>query len=384
MTADICQSLALGLNILPNIKKLNFRGGFFKKRRSDEGCITNAKRNFAGHSLINTFHFFMMQTLHQFQEGFERYLEEQLIPNTPVELYDPVKYIMGLGGKRIRPTILLLSYFLYDEEFKKAFPAAFAIELFHNFTLIHDDVMDVAPLRRGMPTVHEKFGINSAILSGDVMLVLAYKYFLKMEQTTWIPEALSVFTQTAKEVCEGQQMDMNFEQKKEVTIEEYLKMIELKTSVLVAASMKIGALLAGACVKDANHLYEFGRKLGVAFQLQDDYLDAFGDPEKFGKKVGGDIVQNKKTFLFLKALDIADRTSKQQLLNAYFNQSLNEQNKVQTVLAIFKNLEIGKYTQELKEHYLRSALEELDLISATKEKKVIMKNFGLALLNRST
>lgn len=325
-----------------------------------------------------------MQTLHHFQVRFEHYLKDHLFYQPPVELYVPVNYILGLGGKRLRPVMLMLGYYLFDEKVEKSLPAALAVEIFHNFTLLHDDIMDAAPLRRGHPTVHEKYGTNTGILSGDVMLAHAYNYLLQLQiESTRLHSLMAVFTQTAIEVCEGQQMDMNFETRQDVTIAEYLKMIESKTSVLLAAALKMGSLLAGAITADADHLYEFGRYLGIAFQLQDDLLDTFGDADKFGKKAGGDISQNKKTYLYLKALEIASPTLKKELASWYApSPHGDEAEKIKRVTEIFRELNIQAITEQLKEKYKRLALGHLGKVKTLSEKKKTLERFATKLMNR--
>ncbi|TAK34767.1 MAG: polyprenyl synthetase family protein [Saprospiraceae bacterium] len=326
-----------------------------------------------------------MQTLHHFQTQFEHHLKDHLFHQPPAELYAPANYILQLGGKRLRPAMLMLGYYLFREDVEKSLPAALAIEVFHNFTLVHDDIMDAAPLRRGHPTVHQKYNTNTGILSGDVMLAQAYNCLLQLEATDALVRSLTtIFTQTAIEVCQGQQLDMNFENRQDVTIEEYLKMIELKTSVLVAAALKMGALLAGATPTDAQHLYEFGRHLGLAFQLQDDLLDTFGDAGKFGKKAGGDICQNKKTYLYLKALEIADPGLKKELENWYISPTHTNaaDEKIRRITQIFQKLHIGEITENLKEKYQRQAIVHLDKVSAPTDKKKMLENFATLLMNR--
>lgn len=323
-----------------------------------------------------------MQSLHQFQTTFQKYLTSESIESGPVELYEPVNYILELGGKRLRPIVLLMSYSLFDENYKFALPAAMSIEVFHNFTLVHDDIMDDAPLRRGNPTVHEKYDTNTGILSGDVMLVLAYKHLLKMKDAPNFTEVLEVFTQTCVEVCEGQQMDMNFETRDDVSIPEYLKMIELKTSVLVAGAMKMGALLAGAPSDEADLIYEFGRDLGIAFQIQDDILDTFGDPEKFGKKVGGDIAQNKKTFLYLKAKEIADEALGAELVEIYNGNDLEEGLKINQVKEIFTKFNVQKIAEEEKNQYQKSAMDKLAELDEKGRDCTLLVGFAEMLMRR--
>ncbi len=322
-----------------------------------------------------------MQNLHQFQVAFESYLKNNEFKNSPKELYEPSNYILSLGGKRLRPAILLAGHYLFDDEVQKSLPAAFAVELFHNFSLMHDDIMDAAPLRRGQLTVHKKFGLNSGILSGDAMLVLAYESLLQTESPQ-IVHLMKRFNQMALQVCEGQQMDMNFEKSQNVSIEEYLRMIELKTAVLVAAALEIGALIGGARKEDAEALYEFGRNLGIAFQLQDDILDAFGDPKKFGKKTGGDIAQNKKTYLYLKALEIAPTAMADKLKALYTSQSMGEADKISAVLEIFEQLNIKKLTAEKKEEFWKYSIQALVSANTLSGRKAMLEKFAADLMNR--
>jgi geranylgeranyl diphosphate synthase type II len=267
---------------------------------------------------------------------------------------------------------------LFDTIIPDSFEVASAIELFHNFTLIHDDIMDKAPLRRGMETVHKKFGESTALLSGDVMLIQAYEHLNKV-RTNYLHKVISLFNKTASEVCEGQQLDMDFEKKETVSLEEYLMMIGLKTSVLIAASLKMGAILGGGSEGNSNHLYQFGLNLGIAFQIQDDYLDAFGAPEKFGKQVGGDILANKKTFLMIHALDVANQAQKdemQQLLHT------REDKKVERVLAIFKACGVDEWAQQLKEKYIESAFQHLEDIAVVSVRKKPLKELAAFLVQR--
>lgn len=322
-----------------------------------------------------------MQNLHQFQEAFESYLQDNKLNNTPTELYEPVNYILSLGGKRLRPALVLAGHYLFDVKIEKALPAAMAVEIFHNFSLVHDDIMDAAPLRRGQATVHSKFGLNAGILSGDAMLILAYDFLLKSDGVASL-DLMKTFNQMAIQVCEGQQMDMNFETQQFVTIEDYLKMIELKTAVLVACSLEIGALIGGANPRDAAALYEFGRCLGIAFQLQDDILDAFGDPKKFGKKPGGDIVQNKKTYLYLMAMEIAPIEVANKLKSLFTSETLEENNKINAVLEIFDELNIKNLTEEKKAYFWKKALMALSSVNSLPDRKSLLENFATALMNR--
>jgi geranylgeranyl diphosphate synthase type II len=267
---------------------------------------------------------------------------------------------------------------LFETLHPDAFHAAMAIELFHNFTLVHDDIMDKAPLRRGMPTVHEKYGSSTALLAGDVMLVVAYEYLNKIK-SPFLHHILHIFNRTAMEVCEGQQLDMDFEKREQVTLEEYLKMIELKTSVLLASSLQIGAIIGGAGESNQRHLYQFGRNLGLAFQVQDDYLDAFGDPAKFGKQVGGDIITNKKTFLLIKAMELATGSQRGQLFDLIRS---NPADKVSQMLAIFKSCGVDDWANELKQAYLQTAFRHLDEIAVISARKEPLSELATFLVQR--
>jgi len=273
-----------------------------------------------------------MHSFSDFATQFSAYFNKEHFPQTPQSLYEPAHYFLGLGGKRVRPVACLMGNELFDDLNEDTWNVAAAIELFHNFTLIHDDIMDKAPLRRNKETVHQKYGESTALLAGDVMLVVAYEYLNKVTSTV-SKEINSIFNQTAKEVCEGQQLDMDFEKSSAVNFESYLHMINLKTSVLLGASLQMGAIMGGAGERNQHLIYEFGRKLGLAFQVQDDYLDAFGDPEKFGKQIGGDIRSNKKTFLLIHALETATEAQRCKL-NALMQTS--SENKVHEVLKMFQ------------------------------------------------
>ena len=299
-------------------------------------------------------------------------------PKTPSLLYEPIDYILGLGGKRMRPILVLMAYQLFDKNIEKAISPALAIEVFHNFTLLHDDIMDNAPLRRGQQTVHEKWNNNVAILSGDTMLVQAYQFIAEVDNTI-VKHVLAVFSKAAIEVCEGQQWDMDFETQSNVSIPDYLKMIEYKTAVLLGAALQIGGITAGASKEEQNHLYAFGRDLGIAFQLKDDLLDAFGDAETFGKQVGGDIMANKKTYLYLKALALADGTQRANL-EQYFSTNDTSQLKVDAVKIIFSNLEISDLTTNLIREYHARAMENLAAINS--ENKEPLLAFSALLLDR--
>ena len=322
-----------------------------------------------------------MHDISQYQEFFISYLENQSIDKEPKNLYEPITYILGLGGKRMRPVLTLMAAEVFDADYKRALPAAMAVEVFHNFSLVHDDIMDDAPLRRGKVTVHEKWNINTGILSGDAMLILAYQYFEQYEPTIF-RDLAKLFSKTALEVCEGQQWDVDFEERNNVTIPEYLKMIEFKTAVLVAAAMKMGAIVAKTSEKEADLIYDFGLNLGLAFQLQDDYLDAFGDPETFGKQVGGDIIENKKTYLYLKAIEFSSKEKATELQQLFGLQLEDNLQKIETVKAIFNESGASKATQEAIEMYTFKAFETLEKMDINAEKKSILRTFGENLMGR--
>jgi len=322
-----------------------------------------------------------MHSIYQYQEFISAYLESQYETKEPRNLYEPVHYILKLGGKRIRPVLTLMSAEVFDADYKLALPAALAVEVFHNFSLIHDDIMDDAPLRRGNETVHEKWNTNTAILSGDAMLILAYQYFEKYN-TDVFRDLAKLFSKTALEVCEGQQYDVDFETRDDVTIDQYLKMIEYKTAVLVGASMKMGAIVAETSAENANLIYDFGLNLGLAFQLQDDYLDAFGNPETFGKQIGGDIIENKKTYLYLKAIEFANSDEKEQLLHLFSIQPEDNSAKIASVKEIFNSSGASSATQKAIQDYTLKAFETLRNISIDNEKKDILRSFGENLMGR--
>jgi geranylgeranyl diphosphate synthase type II len=308
-------------------------------------------------------------------------LQSQYEAKEPKNLYDPIHYILDLGGKRMRPVLTLMSAEVFDADYKKALPAALAVEVFHNFSLVHDDIMDDAPLRRGKETVHEKWNINTGILSGDAMLILAYQYFEKYQPKIFRKLA-KLFSKTALEVCEGQQWDVDFEVRNDVTIPEYLKMIEYKTAVLVAAAMKMGAIIAETSKENANLIYDFGLNLGLAFQLQDDYLDAFGDPETFGKQVGGDIIENKKTYLYLKAVAFSEKEQQQQLMDLFSVQLQDNSDKIETAKDIFNSSGASKATQDAIQDFTFKAFQTLDKMNISADKKAMLKVFGENLMGR--
>lgn len=308
---------------------------------------------------------------------FETHFAKRHFPEQPSTLYDPAEYILRLGGKRIRPVLCLMGNELFDEITEDAYHVASAVELFHNFSLIHDDIMDKAPLRRGKPTVHALHGEPTALLAGDVTLVAAYQELTKVARHS--KKILQLFSRTAMEVCEGQQLDMDFEKQPELTLDQYIHMISLKTSVLLAASLRLGAMLGGAGEGNQQHLYEFGRKLGIAFQIQDDYLDAFGDPEKFGKQVGGDILANKKTFLMIHAQQEAEASDKIQLQKLLAS---NPPDKVDQVLTIFRKCGVDAWARELKDQYLEGALNHLEDIAVISARKKPLFQLAHYLIER--
>jgi geranylgeranyl diphosphate synthase type II len=299
----------------------------------------------------------------------------------PLELYEPIRYVLEAGGKRLRPVLVLAAYNLFYDDIEKAIAPALAIEVFHNFTLMHDDIMDNADLRRNRLTVHKKWDENVAILSGDTMLIKAYDLILKSPHAKLF-EIIDLFNQTALQVCEGQQYDMNFEKKTDVSELEYIEMIRLKTSVLIAASLKIGALCASANEHSANHLYEFGLKLGLAFQLQDDYLDIYGNPEKFGKTIGGDIVANKKTYMLIKSLEIAQGELQEKLHNLLLDNNIDLNYKVKSVIDIYNQLNIKTLVKRKMGDYYKQAMDALNTVEVEQSKKTSLIKFADKLMER--
>jgi geranylgeranyl diphosphate synthase type II len=322
-----------------------------------------------------------MLDLEAYKLSFLEYMEAQVPKKEPRNLYEPIEYILGLGGKRLRPVLVLMSADIFGGGREKAMNAALAIEIFHNFSLVHDDIMDDAPLRRGQQTVHEKWNINTGILSGDAMLINAYQLFENYPAEHFKPLA-ELFTKTAIEVCEGQQYDVDFEERDDVTIEEYLKMIEYKTAVLVGAALKMGAILSDVSQNVQNKIYEFGRLLGIAFQIQDDYLDTFGEQAVFGKQIGGDIIENKKTYLYLKALELADQSSADQLKHLYTISPENSSSKIETAKQIFEDSGAGKATTAKIKEYTEMAFERLEDIEVSQKGKDFLIQFGTNLMNR--
>ncbi|MFC7357868.1 polyprenyl synthetase family protein [Jejudonia soesokkakensis] len=311
------------------------------------------------------------------------HLEKKLASKKePTQLYEPINYIVRLGGKRLRPILTLMIADFFGDKKEEAINAAMAVELFHNFSLIHDDIMDDAPLRRGKETVHEKWDTNTGILSGDAMLILAYQLFEEYDATLF-QQLAKLFSKTALEVCEGQQYDVDFETRDDVTILEYIKMIDCKTAVLIGAAMKMGAIVAEASESCQENIYEFGRNLGIAFQLQDDYLDAFGDPETFGKQVGGDIITNKKTFLYLTALQKSEQEESETLSHLFSIAPKDPTDKITTVKEIFKSSGAAEATVHEIEKYTRKANEVLNKVEISLENKTKLQEFGAWLMQRT-
>jgi|TARA_B110000037_G_scaffold73674_1_gene88532 geranylgeranyl diphosphate synthase type II len=322
-----------------------------------------------------------MKAIKTYQEQFLEFLNDYNTIREPKNLYQPIEYILNLGGKRLRPVLTLMTTACFGGEVSRAMDAALAVEVFHNFSLIHDDIMDAAPLRRGQETVHEKWDLNTGILSGDAMLIRAYQLFENYPPETF-RELAKLFSKTALEVCEGQQYDIDFETRLEVSIPEYLKMIEYKTAVLVGAAMKMGAIVANAAIEDQNRCYEFGKNLGIAFQLQDDYLDAFGNPETFGKQVGGDILENKKTYLFLKAIENGTPEVRAELIQLFQNSVIQPENKVSKALDLFVRSESNHATKAAISSYTKAAFDILETINISSSNKQILKDFGTNLMTR--
>ena len=322
-----------------------------------------------------------MEFLDSYKNLFLTYLHENKFARHPHNLYEPVDYILTLGGKRIRPLLLLMAADLIGNKAKNALPAAMSVEVFHNFTLLHDDIMDEAPLRRGKATVHEKFNTNVAILSGDVMMIYAYK-FLENYPPDIAMKLLKVFNKMAIEVCDGQQMDIDFESREDVKIAEYLDMITLKTSVLIGASLQMGAIIGGIDDQSAHHLYHFGENVGIAFQMQDDVLDTFGEP-KVGKQPGGDIIQNKKTYLYLKSLQLISDEEKNELIELYKSKPIDPSKKVDRVRSIMNGAHVLAHSDEVKNEYKNLAFSHLDAVQMDDDKKEQFRAFGNYLLNRN-
>ncbi|HEY8661769.1 MAG TPA: polyprenyl synthetase family protein [Hanamia sp.] len=343
---------------------------------SNEENFSAEKQRFMGSPSLEN-----KQSLHSFKELsqlFEKIFNVRHFPEHPEKLYDASQYLLTLGGKRIRPVMCLMGNEMFDTIKEDAWHVAAAIELFHNFTLIHDDIMDRAPLRRGMQTVHTKYGESTALLAGDVMMVAAYEFLNKIG-IEYLHPVLDLFNLTAKKVCEGQQLDMDFENREQVNLNDYVEMIELKTSVLLAASLQLGAILGGAGLGNQQHIYKFGKNLGIAFQVQDDFLDAFGNPEKFGKKPGGDIMANKKTFLLLQAMKVATAAQKEEITHLL---KINDESKIQLMLDIYKTCNVDVWAKELKQNYFSIAMEHLEEIAVISARKKPLEELARYLMER--
>ena len=321
-----------------------------------------------------------MQSFLELAQQFETKFNVRHFPKEPQTLYDAAQYILAIGGKRVRPVCVLMGNELFADINQDAWQVAAAIELFHNFSLIHDDIMDKAPLRRGMQTVHAKYGDATALLAGDVMFAQAYDYLTRID-LSYVQKIIKLFNQTSKEVCEGQQIDMDFEQMQNVGMEQYIQMITLKTSVLLAASLQLGAILGGAGEGNQQHIYFFGKNLGIAFQIQDDYLDAFGDPEKFGKQIGGDILSNKKTFLLLHVIEVATANQKNEIDTLI---STNPTDKVEKMLTIYKDCKVDEWAKELKEKYYKTALKNLEDVAVLAIRKKPLYELATYLMERES
>lgn len=320
-------------------------------------------------------------TASQLLDKINVYLEQMPYMRPPKGLYEPIAYELSLGGKRIRPVLMLMAYQLYKEDVERILPQAAGLETYHNHTLLHDDVMDKADMRRNKPTVHNVWNENTAILSGDAMLILAYRLMADCPQEK-LAEVLRVFTETTMEICEGQQWDMEFETRMDVKVDEYVEMIRLKTSVLLAAALKIGAYLADAPAEDAQLLYDFGVKMGLAFQLQDDWLDVYGDPKVFGKNIGGDILCNKKTYMLITALEQANEEQRQELERWLEMVDYVPAEKIAAVTALYNEIGVGKRCEEKVEAFYAEGLAVLDQVSASSERKEALKAFACSLMNR--
>lgn len=323
----------------------------------------------------------MIDSISRYREVFLNHLAAKQHFGEPSGLYDPIRYILEMGGKRMRPVLVLLSADLYGAPLESALPAAMAVEEFHNFSLVHDDIMDAAPLRRGQATVHRKWDTNTAILSGDAMLIKAYQHLEAYPPEVFKPLSI-LFSQTALQVCEGQQYDMDFEKRDDVTLPEYLRMIEYKTAVLLGCGLRMGALVGKAPKAEQKAIYDFGISLGIAFQLQDDYLDAFGNPETFGKQVGGDIIENKKTYLYLQALGSAPEAEARELRDLYTIKPHDPQAKVERVCQLFRQCGADTATQARIGEYTDRAFGQLGELSGNPLAKSALRSFGEWLLRR--
>ena len=322
-----------------------------------------------------------MLTATEIQEKVNAYIASLPYERRPKSLYDPIEYVLAAGGKRIRPSFVLMAYNLFHDDVDRILPVATALETYHNYTLLHDDLMDKADMRRGRPTVHKKWDDNTAILSGDTMLVLAYEHLAKCD-TKYLKPALDLFTETALEVSEGQQFDMEFETRNDVAEEEYIEMIRLKTSVLLACALKMGAVVAGASDADANALYAFGEKVGLAFQLQDDLLDVYGDPKVFGKAIGGDITSNKKTFMLINAFNRADAGTRAELERWTTATEFDPAEKITAVTEIYNRLGIDKLAEQRIKEYFEQSRQHLDELSVSDDRKAVLREYTERMMNR--
>lgn len=322
-----------------------------------------------------------MYTAEELLSKVNVYLQQLPYDRRPASLYEPVKYVLSMGGKRIRPVLMLLSYNLFKDDAESIMMQAVALETYHNYTLLHDDLMDNAALRRGHETVHRKWNANQAILSGDSMLVLAYQRMAQCPDSK-LKDVLGLFTETALQIGEGQQYDMDFESRTDVTEDEYIEMIRLKTSVLLACAMKIGAILAGASDSDADNLYKFGEQIGLAFQLQDDYLDVYGDTKVFGKAIGGDITSNKKTYMLINAFIHADDAQRKELMHWVTAKDFDREEKVKAVTNIYNSIGIDKLALDKIAHYFNESAKYLDAVAVTDDRKHELRKYAESLMSR--
>lgn len=323
-----------------------------------------------------------MHSIKEIQEGFESYIQNLDYSHDPDNLYAPVRYVLAAGGKRLRPTLLIAAYNMYSDNVESVWPAAAGMEIFHNFTLLHDDLMDNADMRRGRATVHRKWNANTAILSGDGMLVLAYCYLTSLGGSK-LKDVLDIANDTFIGIMDGQQNDMDFEQRNDVTEAEYIEMIRLKTSVLLAACLKMGAVLGGANESDANLMYGFGEKIGLAFQLQDDYLDVYGDPKTFGKKIGGDILCNKKTYLYINACRLADGKQSEELARWAAYDGDEPERKIAAVTEIYNQTGVPQMSERLIAQLFDEGMAMLDQVSIPEERKAVLREYAHSLLGRT-
>jgi geranylgeranyl diphosphate synthase type II len=323
-----------------------------------------------------------MRTANEILQAINQYLDTMPYDRQPKSLYEPIQYVLSLGGKRIRPTLMMLAYNLYQEDPEKILPQACALETYHNFTLLHDDLMDKADVRRGHPTVHVKWDANTAILSGDTMLLMAFQRMMQCPEDK-LQAVLDVFTETTLEIDEGQQYDISFETRNDVREEEYIEMIRLKTSVLLACALKIGAILGGASKADAENLYKFGEQIGLAFQLQDDFLDVYGDPKVFGKAIGGDILCNKKTFMLINAFNKADESQRKELEQWVNAVNPDPQEKIAAVTTLYNNIGINRLAEERIRYYFNESRKYLDAVQVPEERKQELRVYADRMMKRN-